>query len=106
MGSIHMNGLPSAKDKELNFAFGEAKKERIWDLNSYAMATVYEYFAEAGGVWFGVNHNRSSGGMDRCTTEMGCRRRLKTRDPRLFALLRYTFSPNDEQAPGNLKICI
>lgn len=104
--SIHMNGLPSNKNSELNSAFAAAKREKRWDLNSYAMATVYEYFAEAGGVWFGVNHNRSSGGMDRCTTEMYCRKRLKIRDSKLYSMLRYTFSPKDELAPGNLKICV
>jgi len=104
--SIHMNGLPSNKNSELNSAFQNAKQRRIWDLKSYAMATVYEYFAEAGGVWFGVNHNRSSGGMDLCSAEMSCRSRLKSRDPKLYALLYYTFSPKDERAPGNLKICV
>jgi len=104
--SIHMNGLPSDKNSQLTSAFANAKRRKLWGLSSYAMATAYEYFAEAGGVWFGVNHNGSSGGMDRCSTEMGCRRHLKIRDPKLYALLHYTFSPDDERKPGDLKICV
>jgi len=104
--TIHMNGLPSNKNSELNSAFSNAKRRRLWGMSSYAMQTVYEYFAEAGGVWFGVNHNGSSGGMDRCSGEMPCRSHLKNRDPKLYALLHYTFSPKNERQPGNLKICV
>lgn len=104
--TIHINGLPRTQTSQLNSAFSEAKRRRLWGLDSYAMATAYEYFAEAGGVWFGVNHNGSSGGMDRCRGEMACRSHLKNRDPKLYALLRYTFSPSDERRSGNLKICV
>jgi len=104
--TIHINGLPSAESRQLNAAFAEAKRKQLWNLKSYAMQTVYEYFAEAGGVWFNVNNNNSSGGMDRCRGEMVCRSHLKRRDPKLYAMLKYTFSPADENKPGNLKICI
>jgi len=104
--TIHQNGLPYNKNKELGNAYHNAKLRKLWGMSSYAMATVYEYFAEAGGVWFGVNHNGSSGGMDRCQGEMPCRRHLKSRDPRLYALLKYTFSPQNEYQPGYLKICV
>lgn len=104
--TIHMNGLPSGKNREVSAAFANAKRQRLWGMSSYAMATVYEYFAEAGGVWFGVNHNGSSGGMDKCSGEMPCRAHLKRRDSRLYALLHYTFSPRNEYQPGNLKICV
>jgi len=104
--TIHMNGLPSNKNRQLEDAYANAKRLRLWGMSSYAMATVYEYFAEAGGVWFGVNHNRSSGGMDSCRGEMPCRSHLKKRDPKLYAMLHYTFSPNNERQPGGLKICV
>jgi len=103
--SIYMNGLPSVKKSELNSAFQNAKRRRIWK-NSYAMQNVVGYFSEASGVWFGINHNRSSGGMDSCGSEMSCRSRLRSKDPKLYAMLRNTFSPKDERAPGNLKICV
>lgn len=104
--SIHIHGMPYTKSKQIDAAFSNAKANKLWGMSSYAMQTVYEYFAEAGGVWFGVNHNGSSGGMDRCQLEMPCRSHLRSRDPKLYEMLKYTFSPKNEYARGNLKICV
>jgi len=104
--TIHMNGLPYSTRSKVDSAFNNAKRRKLWRSPSYAMSTAYEYFAEAGGVWFNVNHNGSSGGMDKCSSEQGCRSHLKSRDRLLHELLKYTFSPRDENKPGNLKICV
>ncbi len=47
-------------------AFNAARAAGTWDVNSYAMTNYLEYFAEAAGVFFNVNHlYGSSGGMSR-----------------------------------------
>lgn len=117
--TIHQYALPYA-DPNTNWftyiynAWLNARRNEIWDINSYAMYDQYEYFAEATGVFFNVNHHySSSGGMNSCgtvngfcQTEVEARAWLKQQDPTLYTALEYTYTNNDDSLPSGLKICM
>ena len=46
---------------QVDAAYNKAKTSKIWHVNSYAMVNAAEYWAEAVGVWLGVNQYLASG---------------------------------------------
>jgi len=106
---MHYLSLP--QQQLIRKAYKEAKRKKTWGLRSYAMSSPGEYWAQATGVWFGVNQQHWSRGTGKmngspvklCRTEASCRRHLERRDPNLAKVLRSTFSPWGQ--PGNMTIC-
>jgi len=113
--TIHQYGLPNTSDywNKIYQAWYKAYMLGTWDRNSYAMSNHLEYFAEASGVFFNVNHlHGSSGGMSSCgkqwgycETEAEARAWLKLKDPGLYDALSFTYTNNNPSIPGNISKC-
>jgi hypothetical protein len=115
--TIHQYALPGSSDyyNRINAAFNNARNNRIWDLNSYAMSNALEYFAEGTATFFNANrHPNSSGGMNGCgkpagqfcSTETEARNWLQSRDSQLFDALSFTFTNFRPTLQGGLSVCM
>ena len=61
----YIDCVPSLSLLQIYNAWLNARQNQIWNINSYAMSNHLEYWAEATGVYFNVNHHpSSSGGMN------------------------------------------
>lgn len=107
-----MRYMPSKWSNKISRAYRLAKSRRTWRLGTYAMATEWEYWAEASEAFFlNVLRTDVTGGMNMCgtryvcPTEMAARRYLQQHDPDVFEVLSYIYTNNNPSLPGNLRAC-
>ncbi|KAK6174522.1 hypothetical protein SNE40_017782 [Patella caerulea] len=92
-------------------AYIHAKRNRLWNLASYAMSHHLEYFAEATAAFFMVSRRGSAGDMNKCgatycRTEMDARKQMKLIDPQLYAILSEVYTDKNPDQDSKLKTCI
>lgn len=95
--------------------FQNAKANETWTLNSYAMRTIQEYWAEASQVFMGVSKLSAwnAAGMNLCHGKGGpfCkdyvegRQRLKAIDPEMYKVLLKTWTNNRPNLDMGMFIC-
>ncbi|XP_067667817.1 uncharacterized protein [Haliotis asinina] len=111
-GHLTMAYMPSTWRNKIIAAYNHAKTNRLWTLNTYAMANHDEYWAEATSSFFmSILRTDVTGGMDMCGTSRPCpseqasRSYIKHHDPQLFAALSYAYTNNNPQIASHLKPC-
>lgn len=107
-----MRYMPTTWSSKISRAYRLAKSRRTWKLGTYAMATEWEYWAEATEAFFlNVLRTDVTGGMNMCGTrrvcasEMASRRYLQQHDPAVFEVLSYVYTNKNPSLPGKLKAC-
>ncbi|XP_025083492.1 uncharacterized protein LOC112557709 [Pomacea canaliculata] len=92
--TLKMIGLNDSEKAQLTRAYNNAKRMKLWRMDSYSMSDEDEYFAEGTGAFFLVNpqSTKKAGGMTECPTKE-CRTQeevrsfIKNRDPQLYDIL-------------------
>lgn len=99
---------------KISAAYRNARQHRLWQMNSYSMATEYEYFAVASESFLGSitrTDTITTGGMNLCNGRSLCRGEtenrnfLKQHDPKVYEVLTYAYTNNDVSKLSGIDPC-